>query len=244
MSAMTRPHRRLFIALGVAACLTLAAGVLWLLVHPRSATLMRFDGKTTSGWVIEGDADVLDGALVLGGNQKAWARIADDFDPTCELHLEYSTENNRPIQFQWHHRALFGGGSHSVSVGQTSRKPGEWIEAIFVGKPNAAGTEWANTCKWRVVGDPAFAEQAQGGLAKTPHSVFVVFEIPAGQKLYLRNVRARTDVVPFWPWLLIVTAAALAALLAVTMAAWVIMRKVSRTSPSGVHALGRRPGAS
>ena len=46
-----------------------------------------FDGKTTSGWVIEGDAEVKDGVLILGGNQKTWVRIAADFSPDFESPL-------------------------------------------------------------------------------------------------------------------------------------------------------------
>jgi hypothetical protein len=224
MNAMTRSCRYLFLTLGLLASVLLAGGVLWLLLLPGGATLVLFDGKTASGWVVEGDADVRDGVLVLGGNHITWARIAAEFGPICELHLEYSTENQRPIQFQWHHRELLGSGSHSISLDRTSGKAEEWIEAIFEGKPNAAGTGWENTCKWRVVGDPALVEQAQGGSANLPHSVFVAFDIPAGQKLYLRNVRATTDAVPFWPWLLVLTAAALVMLLAVSVGAWFIMR--------------------
>jgi hypothetical protein len=60
-----------------------------------------FDGKTTSGWVIEGDAEVKDGVFVLGGNQKTHARIAADFSSDFELHLEYRTENNKWAFLTW-----------------------------------------------------------------------------------------------------------------------------------------------
>jgi hypothetical protein len=187
--------------------------------------VLLFDGKTTSGWAIEGDAEVKDGVLILGGNQKTWVRIAADFSPNFELHLEYSTENNKHIQLEWHHRHFLGQGMHSVSLDRRSKNPGEWIEAIYLGKEDLAGNGWSNTSKWRVVGEPAFTEQPQGGSASLPRSVFVAFEIPVGQKLYLRNVRLKTDPVASFPWLPVFMAGALVVVLVIVVAARAIVKK-------------------
>ncbi len=198
-----------------------------------NATL--FDGKTTSGWVIEGDAEVKDGVLVLGGNQKTRVRIAADFSPDFELQLEYSTENNKHIQIETHHRHLLGHGSHSMSLERTSNKPGEWIEAVVSGKEDPAGNGWVTHSKWRVVGAAAFTDQPLGGAANAPSSAFVAFEIPAGQKLYLRNVRVKTDPAPSALWLMVFPAAALVVLLVIVVLAWAIMKKRRAPTPSGVH---------
>jgi hypothetical protein len=198
-----------------------------------NATL--FDGKTTSGWIIEGDAEVKDGLLVLGGNQKTRVRIAANFSPDFELQLEYSTENNKHIQIEAHHRHLLGHGSHSMNLGRKSKKPGEWIEAVVSGKEDPAGNGWVTNSKWRVVGDAAFTNQPLGGAGSVPSSAFVAFEIPAGQKLYLRNVRVKTDPAASALWLLIFPAAALVVVLIVVVSAWAIMKKRRTPTQSGVH---------
>jgi len=184
-----------------------------------------FDGKATSGWVIEGDAEVKDGVLVLGGNQKTRVRIAANFSSNFELHLEYSAENNQPIQFESHFRHLLSRGMVGSSLYRTPGKPGEWIEAIYWGKEHPAGNGWRTMCKWRVVGEPAFTEHEVGGSSSVPRSVFVAFEIPVGQKLYLRNVRVKPDPLASFPWLLVSIAGALVGVLVIAVAASAIVRK-------------------
>jgi len=196
-----------------------------------------FDGKTTSGWVIEGDAEVKDEVLVLGGNKKTRVRIAADFSPEFELQMEYSTENIKPIQIEMHHRNFLGHGSGSMSLGRTSKKPGEWIEAVVSGKEDPAGKGWVTHSKWRVVGDAAFTDQPLGGSRDVPNSAFVAFEIPAGQKLYLRNVRVKTEPAASALWLLVFPAAGLVVVLVVAASAWAIMKKRRAPTQGAVHGL-------
>ena len=174
--------------------------------------------------VVEGDAEVQDGVLVLGGKQKTWARVAAEFSPKFELHLEYSTENDKHIQFEWHHQEFLGHGMGGMSLGRRSKKPGEWIEAVYWGEEQPAGN-WATFSKWRGVGEPAFTEQPLGGSSSVPRSVFVAFDIPAGQKLYLRSVRLKSDPVASFPWLLVLIAGVFVVLALLAVAAWIIMRK-------------------
>jgi hypothetical protein len=227
--------RRLFFALGLLACLLLAGGTVMLVLLPRETTLVLFDGNTTSGWLVVGDAEVKGGALVLGGNRPCLAQIADDLGSTWQLHIEYSTENATPIQFQWTHRQLLGTGAGSVSLDRTSRKPGEWIEAVFEGKSKPAGGEWVITCKSRVLGEAAFTERVLGGSAGTPHSVFVAFDTSGGQKMYLRNINATTEAEPFWAWLLVSAGLALGALLAIALVIRLLMNRISRPSPGDIR---------
>jgi hypothetical protein len=194
-----------------------------------------FDGKTTSGWVIEGDAEVKDGVLILGGNQKTRARIAAEFSPKFELHLEYSTDNDKGIQLERHHRHFLGHGMGSGTLERNSKKPGEWIEAIFWGQEDPAGKGWATNSKWRVMGDAAFTERPLGGSSELPRSAFVAFEIPVGQKLHLRNVRVKTDPVASFPWLLVFIIAALVVALVIVVVAWAIVKKRRAPTWGDVH---------
>jgi hypothetical protein len=159
-----------------------------------------FDGKTTHGWVIEGDAEVKDGVLVLGGSQKTRVRIAADFSPDFELRLEYRTENDKPIQIESHFGHFSSQGSAGSSLCRSFTKPGEWIEANYQGKEKPAGNGWATTCSWRVVGKQACTVQEVGGSSGVPRSVFVALEVPVGQKLYLRNVRLKRALMSPFPW--------------------------------------------
>lgn len=49
--------------------------------------LLRFDGETTFGWNIDGEASVKDGTLVLGGGKKEV--VARVFLPSAEFYFEY-----------------------------------------------------------------------------------------------------------------------------------------------------------
>jgi hypothetical protein len=191
-----------------------------------------FDGKTTSGWIIDGDAKVKDGVLILGGSQKTRVRIETEMSPQFELHLEYSTANTQNIQLELHSRhSFFGRGMSSSALARTSKKQGEWIEAIYGGKDAPAGRGWEGSSKWRVLGDPAFTEQPVGG-SSLPHSVTLVFDIPAGQKLYLRNVRLKTDPVDSFPWLLVLAVGAVVLVLIIAVLVVVIKRRRTTQAPA------------
>jgi hypothetical protein len=191
-----------------------------------------FDGKTKAGWIIEGDAEVKDGVLILGGSQKTRARIATELSPYFELHLEYSTANNQHIQLGIQHRHFLGHGGGSSSLDRTSKKQGEWIEAIYWGKDAPGGNGWERTSKWRVLGDPAFTEQPLGGSSSLPDGVSFSFEIPAGQKLYLRNVRLKTEPVDSFPWLLVLAVGAVVLVLIVTVLVVVIKKRRKTPTPA------------
>lgn len=57
--------------------------------------LMLFDGETTFGWTIDGNAEVLDGALVLGGEQATIAVTVGEF-MTFDYVLEVANIKGRP----------------------------------------------------------------------------------------------------------------------------------------------------
>ena len=226
--------RAVWIAAFIVVVLIVSATVV-LVLFQREGTELVFDGRTTSGWVIEGDSQVEDGVLVVGGNHKTWARIAADVRPVFEVHLEYRTENNQPIQLEWHSRRLLSRGMHSGTLERRSNKAEDWIEAVLTGHENAGGG-WSSSAKWRAVGDAAFTERPQGGTAELPSSAFVAFEIPAGQKLYLRNVRMKAQRATILPWLLVAMFAAVVVMLAIVVVAWAISRKQGAQSSARAQA--------
>src|SRR6516162_8471115 len=111
----------------------MAATAVALILRESETTTELFDGKTTAGWVIDGDAEVKDGVLVFGGQKNTRVQIADGLRPIFELNLEYRTENKQPIQLEWRGRHFLGHGMHSVPLERLSSKPGEWIEATLKG---------------------------------------------------------------------------------------------------------------
>jgi hypothetical protein len=68
-----------------------------------------------------------------------------------------------------------------------------------------------------------------------PRSAFVAFEIPAGQKLYLRNVRVTPHPVSSFPWPLILATGTVLVALLIVVAAWAIRRKRRAPTQSNVQ---------
>lgn len=61
--------------------------------------LLLFDGETTFGWKIEGEAKVEDGCLVLGG-KKATRAVPTTRFGNCEVSLDYSCQGKKPATFE------------------------------------------------------------------------------------------------------------------------------------------------
>jgi hypothetical protein len=74
------------------------------------------------------------------------------------------------------------------------------------------------------VGEQAFTEQEVGSSSEVPRTVFVAFEIPVGQKLYLRDVRVKPAPLSSFPWLLLLMAGAFAVVLVIALAAWATIK--------------------
>lgn len=190
-----------------------------------------FDGKTTSGWIVQGDAEVVDGVLVLGGKRKTNVRLADEFSSRFELRIEYRTENALPILVACHHRDWLGTGMHAANLSRTSKNPEEWLEVVYAGKERGDGSGWRVESKIRAAGEPAFGVQELGRSTSVPRSAFIAFEIPAGQQLYLRKVVGKFEPMSSIAWILIGGAAAVVFL---SIVAWMFVRKrkASRQQPS------------
>lgn len=162
--------------------------------------VLLFDGSTTSGWTSQGDAAVVDGALVIGGPRATRVSAIAPLGSNYELRLEYRTEGGGPIIVGLDWRHLMGSGHVATSLNRLSKNDSEWIEIIFKGQYDPHKNERTVTAKYRALGEPVFATQGIGG-GTGDRVTTIGFEMPAGNKLYLRNVKLKTDPVSAdWIW--------------------------------------------
>jgi len=69
--------------------------------------LLLFDGESTFGWKIEGEAKVADGCLVLGGTKATKAMPTTRFG-SCEVSFDYNWQGTKPPVFHLPGKALGG----------------------------------------------------------------------------------------------------------------------------------------
>jgi hypothetical protein len=62
-----------------------------------------FDGSTTFGWKIDGEAKVVDGKLVLGGQKPTTAMTTTHFGPHI-LAFDFQVEGSKPAEFLFDHQ--------------------------------------------------------------------------------------------------------------------------------------------
>src|SRR5882672_9894554 len=53
--------------------------------------ILLFDDKTLSGWRIDGDYEIVDGTLILGGTRKTRAYLPVPVVRNCEIRFQYRT---------------------------------------------------------------------------------------------------------------------------------------------------------
>jgi hypothetical protein len=186
--------------------------------------ILLFDGKTTAGWNIEGDAEVVDSVLVLGGTRATRAGPAVPIGRTFELRLEYRTDPGTwvpakpgwlpPISFRMDTSSWLSESSVSRGLDRFSKDQKEWIEIIYTGDDKKVSS------RFRALGGAAFVSQEQGGNTEQG-TTSISFEMPAGPKLHLRNVKLKTEPVQT-P--LIYHAAAVLGILLIAVVAFVVIR--------------------
>jgi hypothetical protein len=147
--------------------------------------LLLFDGKTTFGWDIEGQAAVAKGALILGGKKTTVAHFTTQFSG-FELSLESRCEGAENGKFVAT-RGKSGSFSHNLA-----RSP--------------AGNPGWDTFKVKVVYDPATRTETQemefatagiaqgGGRGSTSGCTGTVrlrLEAPKGTRVFIRNLKLR-----------------------------------------------------
>ena len=90
--------------------------------------VMLFDGETTFGWKVEGDATVKDGTLVLGG-EKATRLVTTSSFAVGELRVRFSTPDGKPAK---------GGqllGPARAHANFTGKSEGELSEQFGIDRP-------------------------------------------------------------------------------------------------------------
>jgi hypothetical protein len=127
--------------------------------------ILLFDGETTFGWKIEGDAKFKDHILVLGGNKKTAAATTTGFGD-FELRFDIDSGGQSAT-------VQFGNSTHTIKTNGwaevTLKRVGNAVESQSRGAVEASGTG---------TGGPVTASSIR-------------FEVPAGAQVQLRNVKLK-----------------------------------------------------
>jgi hypothetical protein len=141
--------------------------------------LLLFDGETTFGWKIEGEAKVANGVLHLGGQKETTAATTTQFD-ACTVRFQYSGENVEKVVVRT--------CGYECGLKKDANNANTWIQALF----SVYSTE-----KGRL-GSAHFESTGTGLLGATKlinpvprRTGPVVLTIPAGQTLQVRHILLR-----------------------------------------------------
>jgi hypothetical protein len=133
--------------------------------------ILLFDGETTFGWKIDGEASVKDGTLTLGGEKPTTATLTTTFG-SCRIDFEQSG---------WQ-----GPGNARVSLASVSGGGGTAGGSVAIPPREAGRAGWDRN-----------ALSVSSGDAPVRSTLRV--EVPAGGKLSLRNVRLKpSDMKPLF----------------------------------------------
>jgi Domain of Unknown Function (DUF1080) len=184
-------------ALAALAVVAAAGTVLWLdrdaddrppnTLTPEEAAAgwsLLFDGRTTDGWAVQGDAAVRDGLLVLGGDRPTTATTAGAFDD-FELRFQYRFEAGREGLLGLE---VNGSGAH-YGLGYLTPRPARWNEAIYA-QGNGHSSAAFRPLHRALLDFGPTAGPAQGTGGGGP--VHVVIKLPfPGNRLALRGIRLK-----------------------------------------------------
>jgi Domain of Unknown Function (DUF1080) len=148
--------------------------------------LLLFDGKTVSEWRIEGDHEIVEGVLILGGKNKTRAYLPKTSPANGELRYQYriNEKSGAVVGCDWREKERSPVAGFSFQILSESH---DWHDSFIR--------------EYRQFRFPMSAHP----MIEHPNGINGVFgafesfwiEVPAGQKLQLRNVRWRPDPSPW-----------------------------------------------
>jgi 3-keto-disaccharide hydrolase len=143
-----------------------------------------FDGKSTAGWRIDGDHEITDGSLILGGSRTTRARILAPAGRGFEIRFHYRTEGKDSSCMGWDQRSSTGTWMPGVAIALLVPKE-QYSEAYLQEYFDFSAMQ-------RLIKHPVGANGVPGVIEQ------VWIEVPAGNKLFLRNMRIRYARAPWW----------------------------------------------
>jgi hypothetical protein len=156
-----------------------------------------FDGTTTSGWIIEGPYEIVNGTLVLGGGATAAARIDRNLGDQFELRLQYRLECAEEkhvsaiVLRDYVHRNFSRVNAVFAQLPVVADNT-EWTEIVFQGEYDSDTDTFSVAYRYRPESQTKFLH----GKFKTVEgkgSTEFALEVVPGDKLAIRNVWLRPD---------------------------------------------------
>ena len=143
-----------------------------------------FDGTTVSEWRIDGDHQIVDGALVLGGKRTTRAYLPVREFRNCEIRFQYRTEGSESAGLGW------DSGNHPVHPIKHFSPKKDWQDS-FVEEYYDLQHPHQRFIR---------GQHGASGVFAPIEALWI--EVPAGNKLFLRNVHMRQGGTSPWPWIL------------------------------------------
>jgi hypothetical protein len=148
----------------------------------RDGWLLLFDGETTFGWKKDGETEVKEGALVLGGSTASKASVTTTLPCGFELRFEMLPEGTEHLGVRV--RVEGGGGGIASRYPFRGSDTKTWKEVAVRFTSNPAGY------KLEGIGEAGGVVKG-GGPTDERRATTISFPVPAQNKLSLRNVRLR-----------------------------------------------------
>jgi hypothetical protein len=145
---------------------------------------MLFDGETTFGWKIDGEAKVEDHALVLGGDKETTARATTGFD---QLQTQFEFRTQAPREGSGAPSLSWWNGGPSVKFPPAKGDGAGWGHgALHIGAHN-------EQCELRPAEGAAELLRRDLPSGRTAGPAHITFHVPAGTRLWVRNLRLKPE---------------------------------------------------
>lgn len=153
--------------------------------------LLLFDGKTTFGWKVEGEAKVENGVLVLGGTKKTTAYPTTGFG-SFEFTADLRSEGNKAARFIMVRSSADGNELQYPTILDEAgpNAAADWDLLALDAKLDVAGQKDTYKLAYRSTnGNTSGGGDTSGQNSVAPATL--KFVVPAGQRVLLRNVKIK-----------------------------------------------------